>query len=105
MTRHEPSWEHYRSFLAVLGEGSLSGAARVLGMTQPSLRRHVRELETALGVPLFSRGPQGLIPTEAALDLRPHAESMAAAAASLRRAASGRPSAARCGVRRTGRQR
>src|ERR1700754_4775302 len=95
MTRHEPSWDHYRSFLAVLGEGSLSGAARVLGMTQPSLGRHVRELETALGVPLFSRGPQGLIPTEAALDLRPHAESMAAAAASLRRAASGERSTAR----------
>jgi DNA-binding transcriptional LysR family regulator len=101
MTRHEPSWDHYRSFLAVLSEGSLSGAARALGMTQPSLGRHVRDLETALGVPLFSRGPQGLIPTDAALDLRPHAESMASAADSLRRAASGERSAARGVVRIT----
>lgn len=101
MTRPDPAWDHYRSFLAVLREGSLSGAARTLGMTQPSLGRHVRELEIALGIPLFSRGPQGLTPTEAALDLRPHAESMASAAESLRRAASGERSAARGVVRLT----
>lgn len=83
------SWDLLRSFLAVMREGSLSAAARALGMTQPSLGRHVRELEVSLGVPLFARGPQGLAPTDAARELLPHAESMAAAAASVLRAASG----------------
>jgi DNA-binding transcriptional LysR family regulator len=69
-------------------EGSLSGAARALGMTQPSLGRHMRELESALGVALFARSPQGLAPTELARELVPHAESMASASAALRRVAS-----------------
>lgn len=89
MPDREPAWDLFRSFLAVLREGSLSGAARSLGMTQPSLGRHVRELEQALGVPLFSRASTGLLPTDAAIELRPHAEAMASAAASVQRAASG----------------
>ncbi|WP_205185386.1 LysR family transcriptional regulator, partial [Burkholderia sp. LMG 13014] len=35
------NWERYRTFLAVLTEGSLSGAARALGITQPTAGRHV----------------------------------------------------------------
>ncbi|MET0505877.1 MAG: LysR family transcriptional regulator [Luteibacter sp.] len=89
MADTQPAWDLFRSFLAVMREGSLSGAARVLGMTQPSLGRHVRELENALGVPLFSRASHGLVPTDAALELQPHAEAMASAAASVLRAASG----------------
>ncbi|TWB30469.1 LysR family transcriptional regulator [Nitrospirillum bahiense] len=89
MTRSEPGWELYRSFLAVLREGSLSAAGRALGLTQPSVGRHVEELERALGATLFTRSPQGLTPTETALELRAHAEVMAAAAAALLRAASG----------------
>lgn len=87
MAKHEPGWELYRSFLAVMREGSLSGAARTLGMTQPSLGRHMRELEDALGVPLFARSPQGLSPTDLAHELMPHAQAMASASAALRRAA------------------
>jgi DNA-binding transcriptional LysR family regulator len=86
MANHEPGWELYRSFLAVMREGSLSGAARELGMTQPSLGRHMRELEDALGVPLFARSPQGLTPTDMAHALMPHAQTMASASAALRRA-------------------
>jgi DNA-binding transcriptional LysR family regulator len=89
MADNEPAWDLLRSFLAVMREGSLSGAARSLGMTQPSLGRHVRELEGSLGVDLFSRAPHGLLPTDAALELLPHAQAMASAAASVRRAASG----------------
>lgn len=85
----ELDWQLYRSFLAVLDEGSLSGAARALGLTQPTLGRHIEALEEALGLPLFLRSPQGLLPTEAALEVRPHAEAMRMAAASLRRAVSG----------------
>src|SRR5262245_34862491 len=80
-------WELYRSFLGVLREGSLSGAARALNITQPTVGRHVSALEKALGLPLFTRSQSGLLPTEAALAIRSHAESMHSAAAALRRSA------------------
>ena len=38
-----PSWDLYRSFLSVLQQGSLSGAARALGLTQPTVGRHIAE--------------------------------------------------------------
>ncbi|QRE76542.1 LysR family transcriptional regulator [Methylobacterium aquaticum] len=82
----EPSWDHYRAALAVLEEGSLSGAARVLGLTQPTLGRQVAALEQALGTALFTRSPTGLAPTEAALTLAPYARSLKATAEALRRA-------------------
>jgi len=91
--RAEPAWDLYRSFLAVLREGSLSGAARALGLAQPTVGRHVEALEEALGLALFTRSGQGLAPTGAALELRPHAEALEASAAALLRAASGRGSA------------
>ena len=86
----EPGWDLYRSFLAVLREGSLSGAARSLGLAQPTLGRHVDALESLLGEALFTRSAHGLVPTDAAEALRPHAEAIAAEAAALLREASGR---------------
>jgi DNA-binding transcriptional LysR family regulator len=80
-------WELYKSFLAVLQEGSLSGAARVLGLTQPTVGRHVSVLEEALGLTLFTRSQAGLLPTEAALALRSEAEAMNSTAAALERTA------------------
>ncbi len=80
-------WELYRSFLAVLEEGSLSAAARALDLTQPTVGRHVAALEKALAVPLFVRSQSGLLPTDAALALRGHAQAMGSIAASLQRAA------------------
>ncbi len=68
-------------------DGSLSGAARRLGMAQPTLGRHIEALEEALGVALFTRSPRGLTPTDAALHLDPHVEDMAAASAALVRTA------------------
>ncbi|WP_195909514.1 LysR family transcriptional regulator [Rhizobium tubonense] len=85
----EPSWDFYRTFLAVLQHGSLSAAARELGLTQPTVGRHVDALEQAIGAELFTRSQLGLLPTEAALDLRPYAETLAATSAALLRAASG----------------
>ncbi|AWB21305.1 LysR family transcriptional regulator [Methylobacterium currus] len=82
----EPSWDHYRAALAVLEEGSLSGAARALGLTQPTLGRQIAALEQALGVALFTRSPAGLAPTEAALILAPYARSLKATAEALCRA-------------------
>lgn len=89
----EPSWDVYRSFAAVLREGSLSAAARALGMTQPSIARHVDALERAVGGTLFVRSQRGLSPTDRALALRPHAEALAVAADALRRTGTGRPDA------------
>lgn len=80
-------WELYRSFLGVLTEGSLSGAARALGTTQPTVGRHVEALEKALGTTLFTRSPTGLQPTDAAQELRPFAQAMHSHAAALERAA------------------
>lgn len=80
-------WELYRSFLGVLQEGSLSGAARALGITQPTIGRHVAALERSLGLALFTRSQRGLLPTEAALSLRGYAEAMNSTAAAFKRAA------------------
>ena len=88
-TTESIGWELYRSYLGVLSEGSLSGAARALGVTQPTVGRHIAALEQALGLTLFTRSQQGLLPTEAALELRPYAEAMQHSAAALARAASG----------------
>lgn len=88
---HEPDWDSYRSFLAVLEEGSLSGAARRLGLTQPTLGRHIEMIEAALQQALFVRSQRGLTPTPAAEALRPYAEALKANAEALVRAASRRP--------------
>jgi DNA-binding transcriptional LysR family regulator len=84
-----PGWELWRTFDAVMREGSLSAAARTLSLTQPTAGRHIAELEAALGAgALFTRSGRGLQPTEVAEALAPHAQVMAAAAAALVRAAS-----------------
>lgn len=91
-------WSLYRSFLAVMREGSLSRAAAALGLSQPTLGRHVEVLERALGgAPLFTRHPRGLMPTEGARAILPHIEAMDAAAGAARRTASA-PEAALSGT-------
>jgi len=97
----EPDWHWYRSFLGVVEHGSLSGAARALGLTQPTMGRHIEGLESALGLKLFTRSVNGLAPTEAALELRPYAEGLATTTAALRRVASSHGSGVRGSVRLT----
>lgn len=89
MNSKEAGWDLYRTFLSVVSEGSLSGAARALGLTQPTVARHLDALEDMLGLELFIRTQRGLSPTAAALELQPYAETMASAAAAMQRAASG----------------
>jgi len=98
---HNPSWDLYRSFLGVLREGSLSAAARALSLTQPTVGRHIAELEEALGGVIFTRSQSGLVPTQSALNLVPHAQAMAASADALVRAASGEPDEPKGSVRVT----
>jgi DNA-binding transcriptional LysR family regulator len=85
--RPDPGWELFRTFLGVLQAGSLSAAARELGLTQPTAGRHVAALEKALSLTLFTRSQTGLLPTEAARALQPYAESMAATVAAMQREA------------------
>jgi DNA-binding transcriptional LysR family regulator len=85
----EPDWSHFRAFLAFFREGSLSAAARSLGLTQPTLGRQIAELERDLGIALFIRSQRGLTPTDAARDMARHAEAMSAASTAMVRAASG----------------
>ena len=63
------------------------GRGARLGITQPTAGRHVAALEAAFGQTLFTRSPSGLLPTEAALALRGHAEALRSAAAAFERAA------------------
>jgi len=95
------SWELYRSFLSVLNEGSLSGAARALAIAQPTVGRHVAALEKSLGIALFTRSQTGLMPTEAALSLQSYAASMQSTAAALERAAASQGTGVRGTVRVT----
>ena len=89
MANTDPNWELYRSFLAVMRTGSLSGAARELSTTQPTIGRHVEALEQALGTTLFVRTPSGLTPSAIAAGLVPYAQNMEVSAAALIRLASG----------------
>ena len=62
-------WNLIKSFLAVLDAGTLSGAARQSAISQPTLGRHIDELEELTGLILFERGRAGMQPTAAALQL------------------------------------
>lgn len=76
-------WALVRSFLAVLDAGSVMGAARKLNAQQPTLSRHLAELESQLGVPLFERTGRGVTPTAAALAIADAARQMERGADSL----------------------
>jgi DNA-binding transcriptional LysR family regulator len=101
MRQPKLDWTLLRSFLAVAELGSLSAAARALELTQPTIGRHLDALEAALRITLFARSARGLSPTDAALDLVPHAKAMAATAAALERTASGEAADERGTVRLT----
>lgn len=63
----ETDWALWRSFAAVVANGSLSAAARELGISQPTVGRHIETLEHDLGLTLFERTLSGLKPNSAAL--------------------------------------
>lgn len=70
-------WDDLRIFLAVADAGSLSGAARRLKVSQPTLSRRIAEMEYGLGEPLFVRKNQGISLTKAGRRLLPAAQGMA----------------------------
>ena len=82
-------WNLIRSFVAVAETGSLSAAARRLASSQPTLGRHVSELEQALGVVLFRRGRRGYEMTDAGRALLDRGRRMVENAAAFSRLALG----------------
>ena len=85
MTNESFDWALIKSFLAVLETGSLMAAARKLGAHQPTLSRHIAELESQLGTPLFERTGRGVTPTAAALAIAEAAHEMDRGAIALKR--------------------
>lgn len=86
---HTLDWTLVQTFIAVAEEGSLSAAARQLGITQPSVGRQVKNIEENLDVTLFRRVHRGLELTETGAELLGPAREMQAAAAKFRLAAEG----------------
>ena len=104
MTTSPFNWSLVQSFLAALDQGSLLGAARVLQASQPTVGRHIAELEAQLGVVLFERTGRGLLPTAMALQLAESARAMEAGAHQLARSVSGAEAGVRGTVRITASQ-
>jgi DNA-binding transcriptional LysR family regulator len=82
-------WNRARAFLVTAEEGSLSAAARALGMAQPTLGRQVDALEEELGVILFERVGRGFALTPSGLDLLDHVRAMGVAASQVSLVAAG----------------
>ena len=83
------SWDHIRSFHSVAQRGSLLAAARQLGLTQPTVGRHIDLLEAQLGFALFTRGRNGMRLTDKGADLVATAGEMQSTATALERVAAG----------------
>lgn len=88
MSKGPVDWDDQRAFLAVLETGSLSGAARLLSLSQPTVRKRIEALEARLGIALFTRAPNGLVPTAQAVALGSHVRRMSAASEAFVREAS-----------------
>lgn len=86
-------WNRARAFLVTAEEGSLSAAARALGMAQPTLGRQVDALEEELGVVLFERVGRGFVLTPSGQELLEHVRSMGEAANRISLTAAGRAQA------------
>lgn len=76
-----PNWTYLQSFVAVAEAGSLSAAARALALSQPTLSRHIANLEDDMGQRLFDRAPKGLVLTPEGASLLEATQPMADAAA------------------------
>lgn len=82
-------WNRARAFLVTAEEGSLSAAARALGMAQPTLGRQVDALEQELGLVLFERVGRGVTLTPGGVELLEHVRAMGEAATRVSLVAAG----------------
>ncbi len=85
-------WDDIRFFLAASREGSLSGAARTLGVDHVTVGRRIAALEDRLGAKLLTRTPEGLSATSAGQTILRQCEAMEAAAFDIERMVAGHDS-------------
>ncbi len=85
----QPNWDDLRFFLALHDAGTLSGAARGLGVEHTTVARRIDALEASLAVKLFDRFPKGWSLTASGRELVAHARKMEEGLHGLLRAASG----------------
>jgi len=67
------NWDDVRYFLALVREGTVSGAGKVLSVKHTTVARRITSLEDQLGSQLFDRTPKGYVPTQVGENLYPHA--------------------------------
>jgi DNA-binding transcriptional LysR family regulator len=85
----QPSWDDLRIFLSLAREGTLTTAARALGVSHPTVARRVHVLEEQIGARLFERLPDRFVPTNAGAELLADTEAMEKAALSINRRSAG----------------
>lgn len=83
------NWDDLQSFLAIAREGSLSGAAKKLGVTQPTMGRRLEKLQGGNEAAYLQRTPSGFLLTEKGQAILPHIEEMEAQALAVERTLSG----------------
>jgi DNA-binding transcriptional LysR family regulator len=84
-----PSWDDLRIFLTLAREGTLSTAAKALGVSHPTVARRVAVLERQIGARLFERLPDRFVPTSAGEELLGDTQAMERAALSIDRRSAG----------------
>jgi DNA-binding transcriptional LysR family regulator len=94
-------WSEVELLLAIARAGSLSGAAKALQVTQPTVSRRLAELEALLGEPLFVRTVDGTTPTAFGERMLEPARRMAESAGDVALVASGADASPRGAVRVT----
>ena len=85
----EPNWDDLRIFLCLAREGTLTTAAKTLGVSHPTVARRVQALEQQIGARLFERLPDRFVPTAAGEELLVDTEAMEKAALSINRRSAG----------------
>ncbi len=86
------NWDYFRFFLAVAETGSLSAASQVLGVSHPTVRRQIRDLESSLSAKLFNRTPDGYVLTAEGERMVDLAKAMEITAHAIERCANGEES-------------
>jgi DNA-binding transcriptional LysR family regulator len=83
-------WDDLRSFLAIARHGTLSAAARALGVRQTTMGRRLAALQDRAGARLLMKTPGGFVLTQAGETILPHVERIEAEALAVERRVSGR---------------
>ena len=85
----QPNWDDLRIFLSLARGGTLTTAAKALGVSHPTVARRVQALERQIGARLFDRLPDRFVPTAAGAELLADTEAMEKAALSINRRSAG----------------